>query len=133
MFGGAPFAALIGDYYFGKHPEDMELLERISGVAAAAHAPFLSAAAPDMFNLDSFTDLQSPRDLAKIFDTTEYAKWKSFRQGEDSRYVGLCVPLTLCRLPYGKDTKPVEAFSYEEAVDGSDHSKYLWMNAAYSF
>jgi type VI secretion system protein ImpC len=132
MFGGAPFAALIGDFYFGKHPEDMELLERISGVAAAAHAPFLSAAAPDIFNLDSFTDLQSPRDLAKIFDTTEYAKWKSFRQGEDSRYVGLCVPRTLGRLPYGKDTKPVEAFNYEEAVDGSDHSKYLWMNAAYS-
>ncbi len=132
VFGGAPFAALIGDYEFGKHPEDVELLEKVSNVAAAAHAPFISAAAPDLFNLTSWTNLDAPRDLAKIFDTTEYAKWKSFRQSEDSRYVALCLPRTLGRLPYGKDTKPVEAFHYEEGVDGSDHSKYLWMNAAYS-
>src|SRR3982751_2738307 len=132
MFGGAAFAAMIGDYEFGKHPEDMELLERISSVAAAAHAPFLSATSPDMFNLDSFTELGSPRDLGKVFDTTEYAKWKAFRQSEDSRYVGLCCPRTLGRLPYGRDTKPVEGFNYEEHVDGTDHSKYLWMNAAYA-
>lgn len=132
VFGGAPFGALVGDYEFGKHPEDIELLEKISNVAAAAHAPFLSAASPDMFNLPSYTSLDAPRDLAKIFDTTEYAKWKSFRASEDSRYVGLCLPRTLGRLPYGKDTKPVEGFAYEEKVDGTDHSKYLWMNAAYS-
>jgi type VI secretion system protein ImpC len=101
-------------------------------VAAAAHAPFVSAAAPDLFNLTSYTTLDAPRDLAKIFDTTEYAKWKSFRMTEDSRYVALCLPRTLGRLPYGKDTKPVEAFNYEEHVDGSDHSKYLWMNAAFA-
>jgi type VI secretion system protein ImpC len=132
VFGGAPFGALIGDYEFGKHPEDTELLERISNVAAAAHAPFVSAAAPDLFNLQSWTSLDAPRDLAKIFDTTEYAKWKSFRQTEDSRYVALCLPRTLGRLPYGKDTKPVDGFQYEEGVDGADHDKYLWMNAAYS-
>lgn len=132
VFGGSPFGALVGDYEFGKHPEDIELLEKISNVAAAAHAPFFSAASPDMFNLPSFTSLDAPRDLAKIFDTTEYAKWKSFRQSEDSRYVALCLPRTLGRLPYGKDTKPVEGFAYEEHVDGTDHSKYLWMNAAYS-
>ncbi|MGI8988151.1 MAG: type VI secretion system contractile sheath large subunit [Chthoniobacterales bacterium] len=132
VFGGAPFGALVGDYEFGKHPEDLELLEKVSNVAAAAHAPFVSASAPDLFNLDSWTSLEAPRDLAKIFDTTEYAKWKSFRQTEDSRYVALCLPRTLGRLPYGKETKPVEAFNYEEKVDGSDHSKYLWMNAAYS-
>src|SRR5580692_10574742 len=132
VFGGAPFGALIGDYEFGKHPEDIELLERVSNVAAAAHAPFVSAAAPDLFNLTSYTTLDAPRDLAKIFDTTEYAKWKSFRMTEDSRYVALCLPRTLGRLPYGKDTKPVEAFNYEEHVDGSDHSKYLWMNAAFA-
>src|SRR5260370_18154477 len=132
VFGGAPFGALIGDYEFGKHPEDVELLERVSNVAASAHAPFLTAAAPDLFNLQSYTSLEAPRDLAKIFDTTEYAKWKSFRQSEDSRYVGMCLPRTLGRLPYGKDTKPVEGFAYEERVDGTDHSKYLWMNAAYS-
>ena len=132
VFGGAPFGALIGDYEFGKHPEDMALLEGISHVAAQAHAPFVSAAAPDLFNLESFTTLDAPRDLAKIFDSTEYAKWKSFRQGEDSRYVALCLPRTLARLPYGKETKPIDEFSYEEHVDGTDHSKYLWMNAAYS-
>jgi len=132
IFGGSPFGAMVGDYEFGKHPEDIELLERVSNVAAAAHAPFLSAAAPDLFNLPSFTGLDGPRDLAKVFDTTEYAKWKSFRQTEDSRYVSLCLPRTLGRLPYGRDTKPVEGFNYEEHVDGTDHSKYLWMNAAFS-
>jgi type VI secretion system protein ImpC len=132
VFGGAPFAALVGDYEFGKHPEDLELLEKVSNVAAAAHAPFLSAAAPDLLNMPSWTTLDAPRDLAKIFDTTEYAKWKSFRQTEDSRYVGLCLPRVLGRLPYGKDTKPVEAFAFEERVDGSDHSRYLWMNAAFA-
>jgi type VI secretion system protein ImpC len=132
VFGGAPFGALVGDYEFGKHPEDMALLEGISHVAAQAHAPFVSAAAPDLLNLESFTTLDAPRDLAKIFDSTEYAKWKSFRQGEDSRYVALCLPRTLARLPYGKETKPIDEFSYEEHVDGTDHSKYLWMNAAYS-
>jgi type VI secretion system protein ImpC len=132
VFGGAPFGAMVGDYEFGKHPEDIELLEKISNVAAAAHAPFATAAAPDLFNMQSYTSLDAPRDLAKIFDTTEYAKWKSFRQTEDSRYVAMCLPRTLGRLPYGKDTKPVEAFNYEEHVDGSDHSKYLWMNAAFA-
>ncbi len=132
VFGGSPFGALIGDYEFGKHPEDIELLEQVSHVAASAHAPFVTAASADLFNLPSYTELGAPRDLAKIFDTTEYAKWKSFRQGEDSRYVALCLPRTLGRLPYGKETKPIEAFNYEEHVDGSDHSKYLWMNAAYS-
>jgi type VI secretion system protein ImpC len=132
VFGGAPFGTLIGDYEFGKHPEDMALLEGISHIAAQAHAPFISAAAPDLMNLESFTSLDAPRDLAKIFDSTEYAKWKSFRQGEDSRYVALCLPRTLSRVPYGKDTKPIEEFAFEEHVDGTDHSKYLWMNAAYS-
>jgi len=132
VFGGAPFGALIGDYEFGKHPEDMALLDGISKVAAQAHAPFISAAAPDLFNLEGYQQLDAPRDLAKIFDSTEYAKWKSFRQGEDSRYVALTLPRTLGRLPYGAETKPIEEFSYEEHVDGTDHSKYLWMNAAYS-
>jgi type VI secretion system protein ImpC len=132
VFGGAPYGALIGDFEFGKHPEDVELLEKISQVAAAAHAPFFAAAAPSLVNLDSWTQIDAPRDLAKVFDSTEYAKWKGFRQSEDSRYVGLCLPRTLGRLPYGRATKPIEEFSYEEAVDGSDHSKYTWSNAAYS-
>jgi len=132
VFGGDPFAAIIGDYEFSKHPEDLELLEKVSNVAAAAHAPFLTAAASQLMNMESFTQLDQPRDIAKIFDTTEFAKWKSFRQSDDSRYVGLCVPHVLMRLPYGRDTAPVDAFNYEEGVDGTDHTKYLWGNAAYA-
>jgi type VI secretion system protein ImpC len=132
VFGGAPFGALIGDYEFGKGGQDMELLEKIASVAAAAHAPFVSGASPEMFNLESYTQLDQPRDLAKIFDTTEYAKWKSFRQSEDSRYVALTAPRVLIRQPYGMNTVPVEAFNYEEQVDGTDHSKYLWANAAWA-
>src|SRR5277367_828915 len=123
VFGGAPFAALLGDYEFGRGPEDIELLERISQTAAGAHAPFLSAASPDFFNLESYANLDAPRDLSKVFDNTEYAKWKSFRQSEDSRYVGLTAPRMLLRLPYGKNTKTIEAFQYEEDVDGTDHNK----------
>ena len=132
VFGGAPFGALVGDFDFGKHPEDMALLEGMSHIAAQAHAPFVSAASSDLFNLESYLQLDSPRDLAKVFDSTEYAKWKSFRQSEDSRYVALALPRTLGRLPYGEETKPIDEFKYEEHVDGTDHSKYLWMNAAYA-
>jgi type VI secretion system protein ImpC len=133
VFGGEPIGALIGDYEFGRHPQDMALLEKVSNVAAAAHAPFFAAASPQLFNLDSYTDLGVPRDLAKIFDTVEYAKWKSFRDSEDSRYVGLTLPHILMRLPYGPETVPVEAFNFQEDVDGKDHSKYLWANAAWAF
>ncbi|WP_446743440.1 type VI secretion system contractile sheath large subunit [Silvibacterium acidisoli] len=132
VFGGAPFAALIGDYEFGRGPEDMDLLRRVAQVAASSHAPFLSAASPELLNLAAFTQLGAPRDVAKIFDSTEYAKWKSFRQSEDSRYVGLALPRFLARLPYGSETNQVEGFNFEEDVDGRDHSKYLWSNAAYA-
>ena len=132
VFGGEPFGALIGDYEFTKHPEDIELLDKMSHVAAAAHAPFLTAAGPELLNLDNFSNLGAPRDLSKIFDSTEFVKWKSFRESEDARYVGLCLPHILMRLPYGADTKPVEGFNYEESVDGTDHDKYLWGNAAYA-
>ncbi|MFP4031839.1 MAG: type VI secretion system contractile sheath large subunit [Desulfococcaceae bacterium] len=132
MFGGASYGALIGDYEFSNHPQDMSLLEELSHVAAAAHAPFISAADPGLFNLESFTDIGQPRDMAKIFQSVEYAKWKSFRESEDSRYVALAVPHILMRLPYGQATKPVEAFNFEEDVSGLDHGKYLWGNAAYA-
>jgi len=132
-FGGAPYASLVGDYEFSRHPEDFFLLEQMSHVAAAAHAPFVAAASSSLFGLESFTDIGKPRDLTKIFDTVEYAKWKSFRESEDSRYVGLMLPHMLGRLPYGRDTVPVESFGFEEDVNGTDHSKYLWTNAAYAF
>ena len=132
IFGGAPFGALVGDYEFGRGPEDIELLEKVAQVASAAHAPFLTAAGPEMLNMDSFTAIDAPRDMAKIFDSSEYAKWKSFRQSEDSRYVGLCLPHVLMRLPYGKNGTQVDGFNFEEGVDGTDHDKYLWGNAAYA-
>jgi len=132
VFGGEPFACLLGDFEFGRHPEDIEFLERMSQVAAAAHAPFMAAAGSDLLNLESFTQLDAPRDLAKIFDTTEYARWKGFRSSEDSRYVCLTLPHVLMRIPYGHATKPVDGFHYEEGVTGDDHSKYLWGNAAYA-
>jgi type VI secretion system protein ImpC len=131
-FGGAPFGALIGDYEFGNHPQDMALLEKIAQVAAAAHAPFLSAASPDLFGWETFSEMTEVRDISKIFDRTEYAKWRSFRDSEDSRYVGLTLPHTLGRVPYGAATKPTETFRFEEDTDGKDHKKYLWTNAAYS-
>src|SRR5580704_5673201 len=132
VFGGSPFGALIGDYEFGKGGQDIELLEKISQVAAAAHAPFLTAASHEMFNLESFADIDAPRDLGRVFDTTEYARWKGFRQSEDSRYIALTCPRVLLRLPYGKDTVPVDGFNYEEKVDGTDHSRYLFGNAAWA-
>jgi len=133
-FGGAPFGTLVGDYQISRQPEDMYFVEQMSHVAAAAHAPFLSAASPEMFGLDGFTDLGKPRDMSKVFDTVEYAKWKSFRESEDARYVGLTVPRFLGRLPFDpKDGATVEGFNFVEDVDGSDHAKYLWINAAYAF
>jgi len=132
VFGGTPFGALLGDFEFGKSGQDIELLEKISQVAAAAHAPFISAASSDMFNMESYTQLDAPRDMAKVMDTTEYAKWKGFRATDDSRYVALTLPRILIREPYGSATVPVEAFNYEEAVDGTDHSKYCWANAAWA-
>lgn len=132
IFGGEPFGAIIGDYEFTKHPEDIELLDKMSHVAAAAHAPFFTAAGPQLLSLDSYTNLGQPRDISKIFESTEYAKWKGFRESEDSRYVGLCMPRVLMRLPWGPDTKAVEGFDYREDVDGTDHEKYLWGNAAYA-
>jgi len=132
VFGGAPFGALVGDYEFGRSGEDIELLEKVSQVASAAHAPFLSAAAPEMINLTEYGQLTGIRDVSKVFDSTEYARWKGFRATDDSRYVALTLPHVLMREPYGKDTKQIDEFAFEEGVDGRDHSKYLWGNAAYS-
>lgn len=131
-FGGAPFGALIGDYEFTNHPQDMALLEKISGVAATAHAPFLSAASPELFGWDEYSQMTEVRDVSKIFDRTEYVKWRSFRESEDSRYVGLTLPRVLGREPYGAATRPIETFNFEEDVTGKDHKKYLWSNAAYA-
>ncbi len=136
--GGEPYGALIGDFEFTNHPEDIDLLSKMSNVAAAGFCPFISAASPKLYGFDSWTELVKPRDLEKIFDTVEYTKWKSFRESEDSRFVTLTMPRTLARLPYGKSTKPVDEFDYEEVALGPGgksiavpHDQYCWMNAAY--
>jgi type VI secretion system protein ImpC len=138
--GGEPYGALIGDYEFTNHPEDVELLGKMSNVAAAAFCPFISAASPQLFGFEKWTDLSKPRDLEKIFDTVEYVKWKSYRESEDSRFVSLVMPRVLSRLPYGKNTKPIDEFDFEEVeLDERGRAKpvanehYTWMNAAYVY
>ena len=133
-FGGAPFGALIGDFDVGRQAEDMYFAEQMAHVAAASHAPFITAASPELFGLETFTDMGRPRDLSKVFDTVEYAKWKSFRESEDSRYVGLTLPRFLGRLPFNpKNGTATEGFNFVEDVDGTNHDKYLWVNASYAF
>ncbi|HVS34282.1 MAG TPA: type VI secretion system contractile sheath large subunit [Gemmataceae bacterium] len=138
--GGEPYGALIGDYEFTSHPEDVELLGKMSNVAAAAFCPFVAAASPKLFGFDQWTELSKPRDLEKIFDTVEYAKWRSFRESEDSRFVSLVMPRVLARLPYGSTTKPIEEFDFEEVeLDAAGrakpvaHDSYTWMNAAFVY
>jgi len=130
-FGGFPFSCLVADFEFGRHPQDIELLRKVSGVAASAHAPFIAAASPRLFDMERFSELSAPRDLSKIFESAEVIAWRSFRESEDSRYVVLVLPRVLLRLPYGPDTKPVEGMSFVEDVDGTNHDKYLWGNPAY--
>lgn len=131
-FGGIPFSAFVGDFQFDNTPQDISLLELISHVAAAAHAPFLSAIAPGMLSMNDFTELPRPRDLAKMFETTDYARWRSFRQNDDSRYIGLTLPQVLGRLPYGATTIPAETFAFEEHIQENETgSDYLWVNSAW--
>ena len=132
-FGGEPYGAIIGDYEFGRHPQDIALLERFSGVVAAAHTPFLAAASPAILGWESFAELSVPRDLGRIFGAPEYVKWRSFRDSEDSRYVGLTLPRILLREPYDPETTPTQSFPFQEAVDGTDQTKYLWGSSAWAF
>ncbi|MBK8915512.1 MAG: type VI secretion system contractile sheath large subunit [Phycisphaerales bacterium] len=136
--GGEPFGALIGDYEFSQHPEDIEMLQKVAGVAAAAFCPFISAGAPKLFGLENFTELGKPRDLEKIFQAADYTAWRSFRDSDDSRFVTLAMPRVLARLPFGANTKKIDEFAYEEGKIGPrgeskplSHDEFTWMNAAY--
>ncbi|MBL4767884.1 MAG: type VI secretion system contractile sheath large subunit [Rhodobacteraceae bacterium] len=131
QLGGEPYGSLVADYHFDHSPPDVELLGEMSKIAAAAHAPLITGAQPSLFQMDSWSELSNPRDLTKIFQTPEYASWRSLRESEDSKYVGLAMPRFLGRLPYGSKTDPVEAFAFEEDTDGTDANKYGWVNAAY--
>jgi type VI secretion system protein ImpC len=131
-FGGEPFGCLVGDYYFDQTPPDVELLGELSKTCAAAHTPFIAGASPTVMQMGSWQELANPRDLTKIFQTAEYAAWRSLRESEDARYIGLAMPRFLARLPYGAKTSPVEEFDFEEDTGAADHSKYTWANSAYA-
>lgn len=132
QFGGEPFGSIVADYYFDNSPPDVELLTSMSKIAAAAHAPFIAAAAPSVMLMESWGELANPRDLTKIFQTPEHAAWRAFRESEDSRYVGLAMPRFLARQPYGAKTDPVEEFDFEEDTSAADSKGYTWSNAAYA-
>ena len=131
MFGGEPFGAIIGAYEFSHHPRDVGLLRNMSGICASAHAPFIAAAAPQLFRMESWQELPNPQDLQQIVSSPDYASWQSLRESEDARYIGLTMPRVLARLPYGAATIPVKGFAFEEEIDGK-HDHYVWMNAAFA-
>ncbi len=130
-FGGKPYGLLVGNYDFGPGPQDIALLQNCAAVATMAHAPFLAAAGPQFFGLDSYVDLPNMKDLKAVFEGPQYTKWQAFRESEDARYVGLTMPRFLLRLPYGNNTRPVKAFNYEESLVG-EHQKYLWGNTSFA-
>jgi len=130
--GGEPYGCLVGNYHFDHTPQNVEILGGMAQIAAAAHAPFIAGAEPGLMNMETWQELGNPRDLTKIFSTAEYAAWRSLRESEDSKYVGLTMPRFLSRLPYGADTDPVEEFDFEEDTEGADHSKYCWSNSAFA-
>ena len=132
QFGGEPIGCLVGDYYFDHSPPDVELLGEITKISAAAHTPFIAGASPVLMQMDSWQELANPRDLTKIFTTPEYASWRSLRESDDARYLGLAMPRYLARLPYGARTNPIEEFDFEEDTGAADHSRYTWANAAYA-
>jgi len=132
QFGGEPFGLLVGDFYFDHSPQDVQLLGDVAQVATAAHCPFISAAAPTVMQMETWNELSNPRDLTKIFQTPEYAAWRSLRESEDSRYLGLCMPRFLARLPYGAKTEPIDEFNFEEDTASGESDNYTWCNAAYA-
>jgi type VI secretion system protein ImpC len=132
QFGGEPYGCLVGDYHFDHTPPDVELLTEMSKVAASAHAPFITGASPSVMQMESWQELANPRDLTKIFTTPEYAAWRSLRESEDARYLAMCMPRFLARLPYGAKTSPVDDFDFEEDTADATHAKYSWANAAYA-
>lgn len=132
QFGGEPFGCMVGDYHFDHSPPDVELLGEMAKISAAAHMPFIAGASPIVMQMDSYQELANPRDLTKIFTTPDYAAWRSLRESDDARYLGLTLPRFLARLPYGAKTNPVEDFDFEEDTGAADHTRYTWANSAYA-
>jgi type VI secretion system protein ImpC len=132
QFGGEPFGCLTGDYYFDHSPQDVELLAQIAQISAASHSPFITGVAPSTLQMDSWSELANPRDLTKIFSTPDYAAWRSLRESDDSRYIGMAMPRFLSRLPYGAKTDPVDEFDFEEDTESANSNNYTWSNAAFA-
>jgi type VI secretion system protein ImpC len=132
QFGGEPFGCLTGDYHFDHSPQDVELLAQIAQISAASHAPFITGVAPSTLQMDSWSELANPRDLTKIFSTPEYAAWRSLRDSDDSKYIGMELPRFLSRLPYGAKTDPIDEFEFEEDTEAAHSKNYTWSNAAYA-
>jgi type VI secretion system protein ImpC len=130
--GGEPYGALVADYYFGNSAVDVSLMRDLSKIASAALAPLVTGADPGLLNMENWRELGNPRDIGKLMDTTEWAAWRGLRDAVDSRYLALCMPRVLARLPYGSKGEPVEAFAFEEDTDGHNGDKFAWMNAAYA-
>lgn len=131
VFGGEPVGAMVANYHFGPGAQDIRLLQQCASVATMAHAPFLAGAGPEFFGEKTFTTLPNLKDLKSIFEGPQYTKWRSFRESEDARSVGLALPRFLLRLPYGRETQPVKGFDYEETVT-DNHDNYLWGNAVFT-
>jgi len=125
VFGGKPFGCMVANYEFNAGPQDILLLQKCASVAAMSHAPFIANASPEMFGEQSFLTLPNLKDLKSLFEGPQYARWHGFRESEDARYVGLCMPRFLLRLPFGEKTVPVKAFNFNEDVVGN-HDRYLW-------
>jgi len=132
QFGGEPYGCLVGDYHFDHSAPDVEMLGEMAKIASSAHCPFIAGAAPSLLQMDSWQELANPRDLTKIFSNTEYTAWRSLRDSDDSKYIGLAMPRFLARLPYGVKTNPVDEFDFEEETSSGNHSKYCWANSAYA-
>lgn len=132
QFGGEPIGTIIGNYDFGPGGQDIKLLQSIASVSAMAHAPFIAAAGPQFFGLDSYSDLANLKDLSAVFEGPQYTKWNAFRESEDARFVGLTMPNFLLRVPYGDETVPTKKFRYNEDVGGGNKD-FLWGNAAFAF
>jgi type VI secretion system protein ImpC len=132
QFGGEPFGCLMGDYHFDHSPQDVELLAQLAQISAASHAPFIAGVSPSTLQMESWGELANPRDLTKIFSTPDYAAWRSLRESDDSRYIGLAMPRFLSRLPYGAKTDPVEEFDFEENTEAANSKNYTWSNAAFA-
>jgi len=132
QFGGQPYGLMIGNYEFGAGSEDIALMQNISSVATMMHAPFIAATSPKMFGIENFSELPKLKDLKSIFEMPQYAKWRSFRESEDARNMGLTVSRYLLRTPYGEETKKIKSFKYDEDVSGSNDD-FVWGSSAFAF